>query len=147
MGIIILDGVVEEIGFGSYSEGERTLSFIKVNGRRVTNIVCDDFMRSFLKVGRTVKLSLVPGILGAHTLYAAKLADGEVVMRSPVKPVSMVLALSAGIMVLLSPLFIGVLKSTHFIGFSMIIYCLIGVTVAYLILRNQFKARVVFGKP
>jgi hypothetical protein len=147
VGIIILDGVIEEIGFGSYAEGERTLSFIKVNGRRVKNVVCDDFMRSFLKVGRNVKLSLVPGILGTHTLYAAKLADGEVVMLSPVKPVSMVIALSVWMMVLLSPLFIGVLKSTHSIGFSMIIYGLIGVTVAYLILRNHFKARLVFGKP
>jgi len=146
VGIIILDGVVEEIGFGSYSEGEKTLSFIKVDGKRIKNVVCDDFMRSFLKVGRTVKLSLVPGILGAHTLYAAKLEDGEVVMLSSVKPVSMVIALSVGIMVLLSPLFIGVLKWTHSIGLSMIIYGLIGVRLAYFILSNHFKARLVFGK-
>lgn len=146
MGIMILDGVVEEIGFGSYAEGERTLSFIKVDGKRIKNVVCDDFMRSFLKVGRTVKLSLVPGILGAHTLYVAKLEDGEVVMLSSVKPVSMVIALSVGILVLLSPLFIGVLKWTHSIGLSMIIYGLIGVSLAYFILRNHFKARLVFGK-
>jgi hypothetical protein len=147
VGIIILDGVVEEIGFGSYSEGERTLSFIKVNGRRIKKVVCDDFMRSFLKVGRTVKLSLVPGILGTHTLYAAKLEDGEVVMLSSVKPVSMVIALGVGIIVLLSPFFIGVLKATHSIGFSMIIFGLIGISSAYLILRNHFKARLIFGKP
>lgn len=146
MGIIILDGVVEEIGFGSYSEGERTLSFIKVDGKRIKNVVCDDFMRSFLKVGRSVKLSLVPGLLGTHTLYAAKLEDGEVVMLSSVKPVSMVIALSVGIMVLLKPLFIGVLKWTHSIGLSMIIYGLIGVSLTYFILRNHFEARLVFGK-
>lgn len=146
MGILILDGVIEEIGFGSYSDGERTLSFVKVNGTRVKNVVCDDFMRSFIKVGRTVKLALVPRIMGTHTLYAAQLADGEVVKLSAVKPVAMTFALAVGIMVLLSPLFIGVLKATHSIGFALVIFALIGGSLAYFLLRNHFKARRVFDK-
>lgn len=146
MGILILDGVIEEIGYGSYSNGDRTLSFIKINGKRVKNIVCDDFMRSFLKVGKKVKLSLVPRLLGTHTLYAAQLADGEVVMLSVVRPVSMLIGLTIGIMLLLSPLFIGVLKTTQSIGFSALIYACIGTAVAYFLMRNHFKARLVFGK-
>ena len=147
MGILILDGVVEEIGFGSYSDSERTLSFVKVNGTRVKNVVCDDYMRSFIKVGRTVKLAMVPRILGTHTLYAAQLADGEVVKLSAVKPVAMTIAMAVGIIALLSPLFIGVLKATHSIGFALLIFGLIGWSLAYFLLRSHFKARRVFDKP
>jgi hypothetical protein len=146
LSILIVDGVIEEIGYGSYSEGERTLSFIKINGTRVKNVVCDDFMRSFLKVGRQVKLSLVPRIFGTHTLYSAQLADGEVVKLSAVKPIAMTFALSVGIMVLLSPFFIGVLRATHSIGLSLCIFAALGSAMAYLVLRSHFKARRVFDK-
>lgn len=146
LSILIVNGVIEEIGYGSYSEGERTLSFIKVNGTRVKNVVCDDFMRSFLKVGRQVKLSMVRSILGNHTLYSAQLADGEVVRLTAVKPVAMTIALSVVVMLLLSPLFIGVLKATHSIGLSLCFLALLGGGVAYLILRRHFKARRVFDQ-
>jgi ABC-type sulfate transport system permease component len=85
--------------------------------------------------------------MGTHTLYAAQLADGEVVKLSVVKRVAMTIAMAVGIMVLLSPRFIGVLKATHSIGVALVIFGFIGWSLAYFLLRNHFKARRVFDKP
>src|SRR5476651_2808128 len=102
MALVILDGVIQEIGFGSYVDGQRVISFVKINGVRVKDVICDDYMRSFLVVGRKVKLALVRRLLGHNILYSAQLEDGEVVYKDKAVPVVWVLMLGFAFSLLLS---------------------------------------------
>lgn len=145
MALVILDGVIQEIGFGSYIDGQRIISFVKINGVRVRDIVCDDYMRSFLVVGRTVKLALVRRLQGVHILYSAKLEDGEVVCKDKGLPVVLVMMLGFAFSLLLSPMFIAILRTTDSILVSLIILVGAGMGGAYLVMRDHFKARKVFN--
>lgn len=144
MALVILDGVIQEIGFGSYIDGQRIISFVKINGNRVKNIVCDDYMRSFLVVGIKVKLALVRRLQGVHILYSAQLEDGEVVCKGKALPVAWVIMLGLAFSLLLSPVFVAILRATNSILVSLIMLVGVGVFVAYLIMRDHFKARKVF---
>ena len=144
MALVILDGVIQEIGFGSYIDGQRIISFVKINGVRVRDIVCDDYMRSFLVVGRTVKLALVRRLQGVHILYSAQLEDGEIVCKDKGLPVVLVIMLGFAFSLLLSPIFITILRATDSILVSLIILVGAGVGVAYIVMRDHFKARKVF---
>ncbi|AXA56691.1 hypothetical protein ACNT2N_26640 [Pseudomonas thivervalensis] len=147
MALVVLDGMVEELGLASYVNGERMLSFVKINGRRIKNVSCDDYTRSFLKVGLKVRLALVRRIFGTHILYAIRLENGEVISRSRAWPIFLVCMFGLAIDLLMSPLFIMILKATHSILMSLISFILIGLGLAYVILKDHFKARLVFGKP
>ncbi|MDI1332415.1 hypothetical protein [Pseudomonas sp.] len=146
MALVILDGVIQEIGFGSCVDHQRVISFVKINGQRVKNIVCDDYMRSFLVVGRKVKLALVRRWLGANILYSAQLEDGEVVYKDKALPMVQVMMTGIGISLLLSPIFIGIVRATHSIMVSLVILVGAGIGIAYFIMRDHFKARTVFGR-
>lgn len=144
MALVILDGVIQEIGFGSYVDGQRVISFVKINGVRTRDIVCDDFMRSFLVVGRKVKLALVRRLLGMSILYSAQLEDGEVVYKDKGLPIVMVFMLGLGFSLLLSPVFVAILHATHSILVSLLILFSAGMGMAYVVMRDHFKARKVF---
>ncbi|WP_415755981.1 hypothetical protein [Pseudomonas sp. LT1P18] len=144
MALVILDGVIQEIGFGSYVDGQRVISFVKINGVRIRDIVCDDYMRSFLVVGKKVKLALVRRFLGPHILYSAQLEDGEVVNKDKGLPIVMVMMVGLAFSLLLSPVFIGILRATNSILFSLIILIGAGMSIAYLVMKDHFKARKVF---
>lgn len=144
MAVVILDGVIQEIGFGSYIDGQRIISFVKINGVRVKDIVCDDYMRSFLVVGRKVKLALVRRLQGVHILYSAKLEDGEVIYKDKGLPIVLVIMLGFAFSLLLSPIFIAILRTTHSILVSLIILIGAGMGVAYLVMKDHFKARKIF---
>lgn len=146
MALVILDGVIQEIGFGSYVDGQRVISFVKINGVRVKDVICDDYMRSFLVVGRKVKLALVRRLLGHNILYSAQLEDGEVVYKDKAVPVVWVLMLGFAFSLLLSPVFIGVLKVTHSILVSLIILVGTGMGISYFVMKDHFRARKIFTK-
>lgn len=146
MALVILDGVIQEIGFGSYIDGQRIISFVKINGVRVKDVVCDDYMRSFLIVGRQVKLALVRRLQGVHILYSAQLDDGEIVYKNKGLPVVLVMMLGFAFSLLLSPIFIAILRATNFILVSLVILVGAGMGIAYFIMRDHFKARKVFGR-
>lgn len=145
MALVILDGVIQEIGFGSIVEGQRVISFVKINGVRTRDIICDDYMRSFLVVGRKVKLALVRRLLGMSILYSAQLEDGEVVYKDKAVPVVWVLMLGFAFSLLLSPVFIGILRATHSILVSLIILVATGMGISYFVMKDHFKARKVFN--
>lgn len=147
MALVIHDGLIEEIGFGSYDSGERMLSFVKINGIRVRNVNCDDYTRSFLKVGSKVKLAFVRRVLGTHDLYAIRLESGEVISQSKVRPIFLVLMLGLALALLASPFFLVILRATNSILMALIIFLFIGFGAAYLILKDHFKARLAFGNP
>lgn len=147
MALVIHDGLIEEIGLGSYDSGERMISFIKINGQRIKNVSCDDYTRSFLKVGAKVKLALVRRIFGTHTLYSIQLQDGEVISQSRAWPIFLVFMFGLAIALLMSPFFILILKATHSILTSLVVFILIGLGSAYLMLKDHFSARLAFGKP
>lgn len=147
MALVICDGLIEEIGFGSYDQGERTLSFVKINGKRIKNVSCNDYTRSFLKVGAKVKLALVRRIFGTHTLYAIQLEDGEVINESRTWPIFLVCMFGLAITLLMSPFFVVILKATHSILMSVVVFILIGLSAAFLMLKDHFKARLAFGNP
>ncbi|AZE47748.1 hypothetical protein C4K04_2064 [Pseudomonas chlororaphis] len=144
MALVILDGVIQEIGFGSYVDGQRIISFVKINGTRVKDIVCDDYMRSFLIVGKKVKLALVRRLQGVHILYSVQLDDGEVVCKDKALPVVWVMMLGLAFSLLLSPLFIIILRGTNSILISLVILVGVGTFISYLIMKDHFKARNVF---
>ncbi len=146
MALVILDGVIQEIGVGSYVNYQWVLSFVKVNGARVKDVVCDDFMRSFLKVGKKVKLALVRRLTGANILYSAQLDDGEVVTRGKALPMVQAMMIGFGISLLLSPIFMGIIRATDSILFSVLILVGSGMTISYLAMRDHFRARKVFHK-
>jgi hypothetical protein len=145
MALVILDGVIQEIGLGSYIDGQRIISFVKINGVRVKDVVCDDYMRSFLVVGRTVKLALVRRLQGVHVLYSAQLENGEVVCKDKGLPIVMVMMLGFAFSLLLSPIFIAILRATHSILVSLIILVGTGMGIAYFVMKDHFKARKVFN--
>ncbi|MEO4017536.1 hypothetical protein [Pseudomonas rossensis] len=147
MALVIHDGLIEEIGLGSYDSGERMISFVKINGKRIRNVSCDDYTRSFLKVGAKVKLALVRRIFGTHTLYSIQLQDGEVISQSRAWPIFLVCMFGLAIALLMSPFFIIILKATQSILMSVMVFVLFGLSAAYLMLKDHFKARLVFGKP
>lgn len=147
MALVILDGMIEELGLASFVNGERVLSFVKINGKRIKNVSCDDYIRSFLKIGSKVKLALVRRLFGTHILYAVQLESGEVINRSKAWPIFMVCMFGLAISLLLSPFFVAALKVTHSILMSLIIFVLIGLGSAYLILKDHFKARLALGRP
>jgi hypothetical protein len=144
MALVILDGIIQEIGYGSYVDGQRVISFVKINGVRVKNIVCDDFMRSFLIVGKKVKLSMVRRLFGMNILYSAQLEDGEIVCKEKGLAIAWVVMLGLAFSLLMSPMFIAILRSTNSILFSLIILIGSGMCISYVILRDHFKARKVF---
>jgi len=144
MALVILDGVIQEIGFGSYVDGQRVISFVKINGIRTRDIVCDDYMRSFLVVGKKVKLALVRRLLGMSILYSAQLEDGEVVYKDKGLPVVMVMMLGLGFSLLLSPIFMMILHATHSIIISLLILIGAGMGIAHMVMRDHFKARKAF---
>ncbi|MFJ2684228.1 hypothetical protein ACIOYV_10855 [Pseudomonas sp. NPDC087342] len=144
MALIILDGVIQEIGFGSIVDGQRVISFVKLNGVRTRDIVCDDYMRSFLVVGKKVKLALVRRLLGMSILYSVKLEDGEVFYKDKGLPVVMVFMLGVGFSLLLSPIFMMIIHATHSILVSLLILVGAGMGMAYVVMRDHFKARKVF---
>ncbi|MBN3968471.1 hypothetical protein IMW75_24765 [Pseudomonas gregormendelii] len=146
MALVILDGVIQEIGFGSYVDGQRVISFVKINGVRAKNVVCDDYMRSFLVVGRKVKLALVRRLLGANVLYSAQLEDGEIVCKDKALPVVQTMMIGLGFTLLLSPIFIAIVRATGSILVSLIILLGVGMSVAYFVMRDHFKARKVFSQ-
>lgn len=141
MALVILDGVIQEIGFGSYVDGQRVISFVKIDGVRIRDIVCDDYMRSFLVVGKKVKLALVRRLLGMSILYSAQLEDGEIVYKDKGLPIVMVMMLGLGFSLLLSPIFMAILHATHSILVSLIILVGTGMGIAYLVMKDHFKAR------
>lgn len=143
MALVILDGVIQEIGFGSIVDGQRVISFVKINGVRTRDIVCDDYMRSFLVVGKKVKLALVRRLLGMSILYAAQLEDGEVVCKDCGLPIVMVMMIGLGFSLLLSPIFMLILHATHSILISVLTLVSTGMVMAYLVMRDHFKARKV----
>lgn len=145
MAIVILDGVIQEIGFGSYIEGQRIISFVKINGVRVKDVICDDYMRSFLVVGRTVKLALVRRLQGVHVLYSAQLEDGEIVAKGKGLAIAWVIMLGFAFTLLMSPIFIAILRTTHSIMVSLIILVGTGMGIAYFVMKDHFKARKVFN--
>ena len=145
MALVILEGMIQEIGFGSYIDGQRVISFVKIDGVRLRDVICDDYMRSFLVVGRTVKLALVRRLQGVHILYSAKLEDGEVVCKDKGLPVVLVMMLGFAFSLLLSPVFIAILRASGSILLSLIILVGIGIGGAYLIMKDHFKARKVFN--
>lgn len=147
MALVILDGVIQEIGVGSYVNHQWVLSFVKVNGTRVKDVVCDDFMRSFLKVGKKVKLALVRRWSGTNILYSAQLDDGEVVSRGKALPMVQAMMIGFGISLLLSPIFMGIIRATDSILLSLLILVGAGMTISYLAMKDHFKARKVFHKP
>lgn len=147
MALVILDGLIEELGLASYVKGERMLSFVKINGTRIRNVSCDDYIRSFLKVGTKVRLALVRRLFGTHMLYSIQLEDGEVISRSKAWPIFIVCMFGLAITLLMSPLFIAVLKATNSILTSIIVLILIGFGTAYLLVKDHFKARLALGKP
>lgn len=145
MALVILDGVIQEIGFGSYIDGQRIISFVKISGVRVKDVVCDDYMRSFLVVGRTVKLALVRRLQGVHVLYSAQLEDGEIVSKGKGLPVAWVIMLGFAFSLLMSPIFIAILRATQSIMVSLIILVGTGMGIAYFVMKDHFKARKVFN--
>jgi hypothetical protein len=145
MALVILDGVIQEIGFGSYVDGQRVISFVKINGIRTRDIVCDDYMRSFLVVGKKVKLALVRRLLGMSILYSAQLEDGEVVYKDKGLPVVMVMMVGLAFSLLMSPSFIAILRATNSIIVSLIILIGFGVGIAAFVMRDHFKARKIFN--
>jgi hypothetical protein len=147
MALVICDGYIEEIGFGTYDQGERTLSFVKINGARIKNVSCDDYIRSFLKVGTKVRLALVRRLFGTHILYSIQLESGEVISRSRAWPIFIVCMFGLAITLLMSPFFIVILKATHSVLTSLIMFVLIGLGAAYLLVKDHFKARLALGNP
>ncbi|EJN19603.1 hypothetical protein PMI36_04691 [Pseudomonas sp. GM79] len=145
MALVILDGMIEELGLASYVKGERMLSFVKISGERIRNVSCDDYTRSFLKVGVKVKLALVRRFFGTHILYAIRLENGEVINRSRAWPIFIVCMFGLAIALLMSPLFVMILKATHSILTSLFVFIFIGLGAAYLMVRDHFKARLAFG--
>ena len=146
MALVILDGVIQEIGFGSYVDGQRVISFVKINGVRVKDVICDDYMRSFLIVGKKVKLALVRRLLGHNILYSAQLEDGEVVYKDKALPVVWVMMHGFAFSLLLSPIFIAILRTTQSILASLIILTGAGMGISYFVMRDHFKARKVFNE-
>lgn len=145
MALLILDGTIQEIGYGSFVDGQRVISFVKINNVRVKDVICDDYMRSFLVVGRKVKLSMARSLYGANILYSAQLEDGEVVYKNKALPVVRVMMLGFAFSLLLSPVFIAILRATNSILVSLIILVGTGMGIAYLVMRDHFKARKVFS--
>lgn len=75
----VVEGTIQEVGLSSVEDGdEYMLSFIKLNGERIRDIGCEKFVRSFIKEGATVKLSIAKGWL-SHEVSAVQLTDGEVI--------------------------------------------------------------------
>lgn len=144
MALVILDGIIQEIGYGSFVDGQRVISFVKINNVRVKDVICDDYMRSFLVVGRKVKLSLARSLFGANILYSAQLEDGEVVNKNKALPVVRVMMLGFAFSLLLSPVFIAILRTTNSILVSLMILVGAGMGIAYFVMRDHFKARKVF---
>jgi len=144
MALLILDGTIQEIGYGSFVDGQRVISFVKINNVRVKDVICDDFMRSFLVVGRKVKLAMARSLYGANILYSAQLEDGEVVYKNKALPVVRVMMLGFAFSLLLSPVFIAILRATNSILVSLLILVGAGMGIAYLVMRDHFKARKVF---
>lgn len=145
MALLILDGTIQEIGYGSFVDGQRVISFVKINNVRVKDVICDDYMRSFLVVGRKVKLSMARSLYGANILYSAQLEDGEVVYKNKALPVVRVMMLGFAFSLLLSPVFIAILRATNSILVSLMILVATGMGIAYLVMRDHFKARKVFS--
>ncbi|OWP72946.1 hypothetical protein [Pseudomonas sp. K2I15] len=145
MALVILDGVIQEIGVGSSIDGQRIVSFVKINGVRIKDVICDDYMRSFLVVGKKVKLALVRRLQGVHVLYSAQLDDGEVVTSGKALPVAQVMMVGFAFSLLLSPIFIAILRATNSIVMSLIILIGAGMGMAYFIMKDHFKARKVFN--
>ena len=147
MALVICDGLIEELGLASYVKGERMLSFVKINGMRIKNVSCDDYVRSFLKVGIKVRLALVRRLFGTHILYSIQLENGEIISRSRAWPIFIVCMFGLAITLLMSPFFIVILKATNSILTSLVVYILIGLGAAYLIVKDHFKARLALGNP
>lgn len=83
--IRVVEGTIQEIGRESVQEGEDyALSFLKIDGERILDIGCDKFIRSFIKPGVDIKLSIAKGVM-SHEIAAVKLADGELLKASKVQ--------------------------------------------------------------
>lgn len=147
MALVILDGLIEELGLASYVKGERVLSFVKINGTRIKNVSCDEYIRSFLKIGTKVRLALVRRLFGTHILYSIQLENGEVISRGRAWPIFIVCMFGLAITLLMSPFFIVILKATHSILTSLIVFILLGLGAAYLLVKDHFKARLALGNP
>ncbi|MCO3639695.1 hypothetical protein FA146_22890 [Pseudomonas aeruginosa] len=81
--IRVVEGTIQEIGREKVTEGEGyEISFIKINGERIRDVGCEKFLRTFLKLDTTVRISIAKGWF-AHEIVAIQLSDGEVLKGSP----------------------------------------------------------------
>jgi hypothetical protein len=78
-------------------------------------------------------------------LYSAQLENGEVVCKDKGLPIVMVMMLGFAFSLLLSPIFIAILRATHSILVSLIILVGTGMGIAYFVMKDHFKARKVFN--
>ncbi|MCP8465891.1 hypothetical protein NK553_18225 [Pseudomonas sp. ZM23] len=147
MGVVTLEGVIEEVGGGHNVDGEANhYEFIKIGGKRIRSVSCDNYLGSFLRVGKNVRLSLAKGMFTGHYLYAVQLVeDGEVLVTSKAKIFAgwFVYAFIWGC-VLVIPAAIYGGYSSNGIGAGLL-WAFGSTFLAYMGVRDGLKARKVFG--
>ena len=78
MAVAVFEGLIEETGNGVIRNGTVTdYEYIKIGGKRIRHIRCQNYLDSMIKPGNTVRLSCVKS-LGKHTVYAVQESNGEV---------------------------------------------------------------------
>lgn len=136
----VVEGTIQEVGQASVRNGENyDLSFVKVDGERILNIGCDKLIRSFIKPGATLKLSIAKGLV-AHEIAAVRLSDGEVLRASRIDLNASFFYMYLFFMILLTGVGYGIIFKIGWVAF--LIWLFVGsVLLTRYVTNYRYKAR------